>query len=321
MVHFIDVISLIGNVYDTSHRDRDLADRFDEISPRKQNRIIFSFVEDLSASHEKLFFGTLSTQIRHIVVDATANATHRAFSEFYIRFIKEEFSKTLSEEKVQMITSKILSQFESIYYHSIDPIKTEDIKGLRQLFKKNKKSNVLIRGIHSTLERVRNEGYHYYLAISVKVYERNHSILLELGTALYNSRSESISTRHYIVEEHSHLFNKTYVQDYRDDFRFGRPKTASLRKCLADLLNVLQLDDVALKDIVNIIDDHEVFDMMKIYRNYYRRPKFSKLRKMAKKFEDIQIGNAGNDANITIQAFQKFLSITKESKDCSKLKE
>ncbi len=244
-----------------------------------------------------------------------------------------------------MITSKILSQFESLHYHTIDPIKKEDIKDLRRLFKNNKKSNVLIRGIHSTLESVRNEGYQYYLAIFVEVYERNHSILLELGTALYNRSSERLSTRHYIVEEHSHLYNKTYVQDYRDYFHFGRSKTVSLRKCLANLLHVLQFNDIAVvcfgshinlrllqnlkfdhnrqtdlqKDIVNIIEDLEVFDMMKIFRNYHRRPEFSKLRKMAKKFllniEDIKIGNAGNDANITMQAFQKFLSITEKSKD------
>ncbi len=48
MGRFIDVISLIENVYNTSHNDRDLAGRFDEISPRKQNAVIFSFLKELS---------------------------------------------------------------------------------------------------------------------------------------------------------------------------------------------------------------------------------------------------------------------------------
>eukprot|EP01040_Poterioochromonas_malhamensis_P007438 gene7438-8021_t len=289
----------------------------------------------------QLFFGTQPRQIRHIVVNANANATHRAFSEFYIRFIKEEFSKTLSQEKANMITSKILSQFESVYYHSIDPIEMENLTQLRGLFKNNKKSNELIRTIESTRERLRDEGYHYYLAISVKVYEGDPSILLELGTALYNSRSESISTRHYIVEEYSHLRNKTRVQDYRDCFQFGRSKTVSLRKCFSILLNALQLDDVALvcfgshinlrllqglkfdeyadqevylhNKITDAIDDMEVFDMMKTHREYYRHPRFSKLQKVAEDLhvdiKDIRIGNAGNDANIVMQIFQNFFGV------------
>ncbi len=344
MGRFIDVNALVKNVYNTSHSDRNYSDRFEDLSTGDQNRIIFSFVEELFAYNVKLFLGTQPSQIRHIVVNGQANGTRRAFFVFYIRFIKEEFSKTLNFEKAITITSKILSQFESEYYTWIEQIEMEDpldIARLKRLFKNNKKSNESIRALQSTQNRLRNEGYHYYLAISIKVYEENPSILLELGISLYNSRSERISTRHYIVEENSHLYNKTHVQDYRDCFHFGQSKTVSLRKCFSVLLNAIQLKDIALvcfgsyvhlrllqnlefdeydkyegyfhNKIINFINKMEVFDMMKMHREYHRRPRFSKLRKVADDLhvdiEEIQIGNAGNDAHIVMQIFQNFFGV------------
>ncbi|KAL6753858.1 hypothetical protein V8C86DRAFT_2718668 [Haematococcus lacustris] len=78
------------------------------------------------------------------------------------------------------------------------------------------------------------------LSIDLEWWERDHSLLLELGWSIWDSVKRCHHTRHWIVEEGLHRHNGRYVPDARNAFRpeYGQSETGSL----ADGLAALQAD-------------------------------------------------------------------------------
>lgn len=132
---------------------------------------------------------------------------------------------------------------------------------------------------------------------------------MPLGAA---TKRLQVVTKHFIIQENSHLRNGRYVADNRDWFLFGRSTLASSEEALADLREALQ-DARALMghDLrherqqlaalgIQVSRDVEFVDSMQLFRrafpgqkcsllavlNYYNIPHHNRLH------------NAGNDAHL-----------------------
>ncbi|KAI8061046.1 hypothetical protein BC940DRAFT_245585 [Gongronella butleri] len=76
---------------------------------------------------------------------------------------------------------------------------------------------------------------HVFLCLDIEAYELDHSILLEIGWSMYDSRLQRYQDQHYMIDQYKHLNNSKYVSDERLSFRFGTSVWSSLKQAFAEL--------------------------------------------------------------------------------------
>lgn len=76
---------------------------------------------------------------------------------------------------------------------------------------------------------------HVFVSLDIEAYERDHSILLELGWTMYDGRNDQYMDQHYMMEPYRHLRNGRYVEDQRLNFGFGTSVWATLDQALGEL--------------------------------------------------------------------------------------
>lgn len=76
---------------------------------------------------------------------------------------------------------------------------------------------------------------HVFVSIDIEAYELDHSILLEIGWTLYDSKRRVLQDQHYMNSRYRHLANGKYVNDERLSFNFGTSVWCTLDQALAEL--------------------------------------------------------------------------------------
>ncbi|KAI9249189.1 hypothetical protein BDA99DRAFT_445723 [Phascolomyces articulosus] len=108
---------------------------------------------------------------------------------------------------------------------------------LTKVKKANKSADKLQRAkddLRQAGELVRSKRY-VFCAIDIEAYEQDHSILLEIGWSLYDSKTDQYMDQHYLVNTYRHLTNGRYVSDEKLRFAFGTSVWCSLDQALKEL--------------------------------------------------------------------------------------
>ncbi|ORX44786.1 hypothetical protein DM01DRAFT_1178851 [Hesseltinella vesiculosa] len=74
-----------------------------------------------------------------------------------------------------------------------------------------------------------------FISLDIEAYEADHSILLEIGWSMYDSRLDRYMDQHYMIDQYRHLANGKYVSDERLHFQFGTSVWSSLKQALEEL--------------------------------------------------------------------------------------
>ncbi|KAI1295150.1 hypothetical protein EDD11_007964 [Mortierella claussenii] len=82
-------------------------------------------------------------------------------------------------------------------------------------------------------ERSASQHGMWFISVDIESYELNHSLILEIGWSVYDSRIRKFVDKHYAISDYRHLKNGKYVADRRDRFLFGETVWASLRDSIA----------------------------------------------------------------------------------------
>ncbi|KZT20365.1 hypothetical protein NEOLEDRAFT_1075745 [Neolentinus lepideus HHB14362 ss-1] len=155
----------------------------------------------------------------------------------------------LTEEPIPIPDSEALLTSEQL--QTVSPVFYTDAATLKKAIKTIEKNNKKLRYVdnvlmarRNTFERVRTfwaEQAGIWCAIDFESWERDHTILTELGWALIRwDKGKEISEQgHIIVKENRAYSNGTYVPDHRDKFLFGTSDVLdkkTFKKRVADLL-------------------------------------------------------------------------------------
>ncbi|KAI9484336.1 hypothetical protein BDB00DRAFT_775123 [Zychaea mexicana] len=109
---------------------------------------------------------------------------------------------------------------------------------LQQKVKKANKAADKLQRAKDDLRRAAElvQGKHYvFCAIDIEAWEQDHSILLEIGWSLYDSKSDRYMDQHYLINSYRHLENGRYVSDQKMQFAFGTSVWCSLDQALKEL--------------------------------------------------------------------------------------
>ncbi|RCH81575.1 hypothetical protein CU098_005025 [Rhizopus stolonifer] len=82
---------------------------------------------------------------------------------------------------------------------------------------------------------VLGEKNYTFIAIDIEAYERDHSILLELGWSIFDARTNRLKDQHYLIDSYSNLTNGTFVEDEKLQFSYGTSVWCSLSQTLKEL--------------------------------------------------------------------------------------
>lgn len=84
-------------------------------------------------------------------------------------------------------------------------------------------------------KRLVEEGKYVFMAIDLEAYERDHSIILEIGWSIFDSRTRRFMDQHYLIDTYQHLINETFVDDQKLKFDYGTSVWCSLKQALEEL--------------------------------------------------------------------------------------
>lgn len=127
-------------------------------------------------------------------------------------------------------------------YQVIEPFKATTNNILSKYKSKAKKLNKQRERIEKAHQEVQlakrlviSEKNYMFIAIDIEAYERDHSIILELGWSIFDSRKNRFMDQHYLIDSYAHLNNGTFVEDQKLKFSFGTSVWCSLAQALKEL--------------------------------------------------------------------------------------
>lgn len=150
-----------------------------------------------------------------------------------------------------------------------------DRNAFQRVFKKAKKANARatkLREAHDAwryaAELARSPGEYVLCSIDIEAWEQDHSILLEIGWTLYDTRTDRYMDQHYLISSYRHLSNGRYVDDQKLRFGFGTSVWCTLPQALAELKK--DLDWCVMRDGGFVLVGHGLDSDLK----YLRQAKF-----------------------------------------------
>ncbi|EPB86785.1 hypothetical protein HMPREF1544_06401 [Mucor circinelloides 1006PhL] len=107
-----------------------------------------------------------------------------------------------------------------------------------QRAKKKTKQLTRIRQAHeeaALAKRLVNSSNYVFVSIDIEAYEKDHSILLEIGWSMYDASTNTCMDQHYINDQYRHLLNGQFVEDQKERFNYGTSVWCSLKQALIEL--------------------------------------------------------------------------------------
>lgn len=77
----------------------------------------------------------------------------------------------------------------------------------------------------------------YLFAVDVESFEKNHSIILELGWIIFDVGKQRFYNRHIVIKEYQHVRNFKFVPDHKENFMFGETEYLTEREAIRVLQN------------------------------------------------------------------------------------
>ncbi|KAI9262708.1 hypothetical protein BY458DRAFT_439150 [Sporodiniella umbellata] len=127
-------------------------------------------------------------------------------------------------------------------YQVIEPFKCTSSNQLSKYKTKAKKLNKQRERMEAAQKEVQlakrmvlGEKNCTFIAIDIEAYERDHSILLELGWSIFDARTNQLKDQHYIIDSYANLTNGAFVEDEKLQFSYGTSVWCSLSQALEEL--------------------------------------------------------------------------------------
>ncbi|KAI8393669.1 uncharacterized protein BYT42DRAFT_488932 [Radiomyces spectabilis] len=108
---------------------------------------------------------------------------------------------------------------------------------LQKVKKRNKTAETLRKAVEEwqTAKNLVQAKQHVFISIDIEAYEIDHSILLEIGWSMYDSKNDKYLDQHYLNNAYRHLNNGKYVDDMKLRFMFGTSVWCNFKQALAEL--------------------------------------------------------------------------------------
>ncbi|KAI8639306.1 hypothetical protein BD408DRAFT_392507 [Parasitella parasitica] len=133
-------------------------------------------------------------------------------------------------ETLKPIQYEIMERFEVFKSNDFTKIQQKAKKKTKQLTRlyDAKQKETLARKLVNTSSCI-------FVSIDIEAYEKDHSILLEIGWSIYDAGSKKFLDQHYINDQYRHLVNGLYVDDQKEKFNYGTSVWCSLKQALSEL--------------------------------------------------------------------------------------
>ena len=156
----------------------------------------------------------------------------------------------------------------------------------------------------------------FFACVDIEAYEHSKSKILEVGISIVDLEEETISTRHFIVEENMSFRNGKYVADNRDNFSYGLSEVVSQKDLVAYLDIVISVSEGivghALSNDTKYLhnlgvtehNDAQKYDTQTVAKEFFKNQ-----RTLEAVFEhycgdkEVLFHNAGNDSHATAMVF------------------
>lgn len=122
-------------------------------------------------------------------------------------------------ERFEVFTSNILSK-----HHQKAKKKNKQLVRLREAKQEEELAKELV-----------NSSNYVFVSIDIEAYEKDHSILLEIGWSIYDASTKKFMDQHYINDQYRHLVNGQFVEDQKEKFNYGTSVWCSLKQALIEL--------------------------------------------------------------------------------------
>ncbi|KAI8085951.1 uncharacterized protein B0P05DRAFT_534344 [Gilbertella persicaria] len=134
--------------------------------------------------------------------------------------------------------SKLLAQNE---YEIVERFEANTSKVFSRYYQKVKTKNRQMERLQaakreaSQAKELLASKTNIFVSIDIEAYELQHSILLEIGWSMYDSKTGLFMDQHYINDQYRHLKNSRFVDDQKEHFNFGISVWCSLDQALVEL--------------------------------------------------------------------------------------
>lgn len=201
------------------------------------------FAKDSPTSNIPLSLGkcAIKAQSRDDLIKEIGESPHlKRFEVVMATHICEQLYEHLTNS-IPQVEPPNLQDLKPEPYEIIESFEAKDMSMLSKYLQKAKKKNKQVERLrlakreanyaHSLLQ----QKQYVFVSIDIEAYEKDHSILLEIGWSMYDSKTNKFLDQHYINEAYVHLRNGQFVDDERDHFIFGTSVRCSLKQALVEL--------------------------------------------------------------------------------------
>ncbi|CEG82274.1 hypothetical protein RMATCC62417_16370 [Rhizopus microsporus] len=155
-----------------------------------------------------------------------------------------KLGKTVTDEYMVVMSLQISPSLDELTIHKCEVIEafttiTDTV--LSKYKTKAKKLNKQHERMRKAKEeaalgkRLVEEGKYVFMAIDLEAYERDHSIILEIGWSIFDTRTRRFMDQHYLIDSYQHLINETFVDDQKLKFDYGTSVWCSLKQAFEEL--------------------------------------------------------------------------------------
>lgn len=144
-------------------------------------------------------------------------------------------------QKIPQVPEFLLENLTPIEYEIIDRFEAFTANVLSKSHQKAKKKTKQLNRIREAHEeaalakRLVNSSNYVFVSIDIEAYEKDHSILLEIGWSMYDASTNTCMDQHYINDQYRHLLNGQFVEDQKERFNYGTSVWCSLKQALIEL--------------------------------------------------------------------------------------
>ncbi|KAL0094592.1 hypothetical protein F4703DRAFT_1025692 [Phycomyces blakesleeanus] len=149
-------------------------------------------------------------------------------------------------QELENVTREILLPFPDPISEQPEPVDLEvqeltSTVALLRLSKRVKKINKRNERMKQAEEELKmskeliEKKKNVFCSIDIEAWERDQSLLLEIGWSMYDSKTDLYMDQHYLINTYKHLKNGNFVEDNKLRFQFGTSVWSTLPQALNEL--------------------------------------------------------------------------------------